>query len=178
MTRSITTPAGLITSTANSLVVTVDTSKPSGYNSAIATDTSGAVTTCGVGGCSAARTITIGGTHILATIDTLSYWDHTVTTDPSNPLVVTGNGATRTLVSGVVVVQHNKVGFTTTSTFNGPLTYEIGCCFPTSGSVTTKFSGGPDDGLSEKLTFSSTCGDATLTYPNGSTASHPLVQCL
>jgi hypothetical protein len=139
----------------------------------------GLVLTCGSGGCSESKTLVINGSHITGTVeladgsDTVR-WDHTVT---SSGLTVTGSGAGR-LVTGSVTVQHNIARYVATVTFNNAGYGDVACCFPTTGSVTATFAGGPDDGKSESLTFSSACGEATLTAASGGTQSITLQHCL
>jgi hypothetical protein len=53
-----------------------------------------------------------------------------------------------------------------------------GCCFPSSGSVTTTFTGRLLGGRTETLTFTGACGEATLTDTDGKTVPCTLVQCL
>jgi hypothetical protein len=118
----------------------------------------------------------INGSHLTGTVDGVKLWDHTVSTGAGG-LTVTGIGSSR-LVSGTVNVEHNLAKYTAAVTFNGVGYGEPGCCFPTSGSVSTTFSKGPDVGKTESLSFSEICGDATLTKADGTTESLTLVHCL
>jgi hypothetical protein len=54
----------------------------------------------------------------------------------------------------------------------------VGCCFPTTGSVSTTFSGGALAGKTEPLVFSNVCGEATLTTVSGRTVPITLLHCL
>jgi hypothetical protein len=103
-------------------------------------------------------------------------WDHTVSTGAGG-LQVSGAGENR-VVSGSVTVQHNLLRYTATASFNSVGYGEIGCCFPTTGSVTTTFDSGANAGKSESLSFSSVCGEATLTTINGKSIPITLQHCL
>jgi hypothetical protein len=138
----------------------------------------GVQTTCGADGCTANRTLVINGSHLTGTVTIDGFeekiWDHTVT---AAGLTVTGAGADR-VVSGEVVVQHNLLKYTSTTTFTSVGYGEPLCCFPTSGSVSTTFSKGGNVGKTERLAFSSLCGEATLTQADGVTVSLTLAHCL
>lgn len=110
----------------------------------------------------------IGATQITGTLDGNPFWNHTVYTQTA--LTINGSGSKRVIESGTVVVEHNlaQPQITTTTTFNGPLKHMAGCAFPVSGSVTTTITDGIGVGLSETVAFSGTCGQATVTHPDGS----------
>jgi hypothetical protein len=106
-------------------------------------------------------------------------WNHTVSTDPSNPLVFVGTGSSKVLNSGTIILQHNLAKYTSTSVVSSPLVFSnANCCFPTSGSLTATFSGGPYDGKTETIEYSSDCGEATLVNSAGVTSSITLSDCL
>jgi hypothetical protein len=88
-----------------------------------------------------------------------------------------GEGIGR-VVSGSVTVQHNLAKETATATFNQVAYGETGCCFPTSGSIRTTFNSGSNQGKTETLTFSSTCGEGTLTKPDGKNVPLTLRHCM
>jgi hypothetical protein len=121
-----------------------------------------------------AGTLTINGSHVTGTVEigggaATKIWDHTLTT--ATPLSVTRSRETRT-VRGTVTVQHNLAEYTATSTFS--VTYTAGCCFPTSGTVTTtriKSKNGAGVGDTETLSFTNACGESILS---DSTGAHPL----
>lgn len=167
----------------NTYAVTHNTVSPSGYDPAVTTATSGALVTCTAAGC-ASRTLSIGGSHITASYTpsggaATTLWDHTVTTEASAPLIISGLGASKVVSSGTLVVQHNLAKFTSRTKVTSPLNYTLAnCCFPTSGEVTTTFTGGKNDSQSETLTFSSECGEATLTQLNGTKTELTLQHCL
>jgi hypothetical protein len=176
-TRTITGPDG------NSYAITHNTNGAgTGWDSSVtpAPTDGGVVSTCDATGCIAGRTIVISGSNLVGTVtvagDADKIWDHTVSTG-ATPITVTGSGATR-VVSGSVTVQHNLALYTASATFNNVGYSEPGCCFPTSGSVTTTFSKGPDSGKTETLSFSAICGDATLTTASGTTSQIELEHCL
>jgi len=136
----------------------------------------GVILACGSSGCAGSRALTISGSHLTGTVDSVRMWDHTVSTGAGG-VTVTGSGAGR-VVTGTVYVQHNLAHVTSATTFNNVAYADGACCYPTSGSVTTTFSKGPDKTKTETLTFNSVCGDVTLTKPNGETVDLPLDQCL
>jgi hypothetical protein len=92
-------------------------------------------------------------------------------------ITVTGSGIER-VVSGTVYVQHNLAHVTSATSFDNVAYGNIACCYPSSGSVTTTFSAGPDKSKTETLSFTAICGEATLTRANGSTEVITLDQCL
>ena len=141
----------------------------------------GVVTTCGVGGCASSGTVVVSGSHVTGTVDVdkvvAKIWDHTITTDGSG-IAVTGAGASRT-VTGSVTVQHNLLKYVSVTTFEDAGYGEPTCCFPTTGSVATTYTNGEGEvGKTEKLVFSTACGEATLTDTKGNTAALTLEQCL
>jgi len=177
-TRTITGPNG------NSYAVTHDTDGAgTGWDSTVTpvpSDT-GVVVTCGASGCpSSGGTLAINGSHLTGSVTpsggtAIPIWDHTVST-ARGPMSFTPSG-TRRVLSGAVTVQHNLAKYTAVATFND-VGYEVGCCFPTSGSVTTTFQNGPYQGDTETLAFSGVCGEATLTTTSGTMVSLTLLHCL
>jgi len=141
-----------------------------------APDNSGVVLTCGASGCKGSRTLVISGSHLTGTVDSVRLWDHTVSTGMGG-ITVTGSGIER-VVSGTVYVQHNLAHVTSATSFDNVAYGNIACCYPSSGSVTTTFSAGPDKSKTETLSFTALCGEATLTRANGSTEVITLDQCL
>ncbi|HVM65817.1 MAG TPA: hypothetical protein VMU14_13210 [Acidimicrobiales bacterium] len=175
-TRTVTGPNG------NTSAVTHDTNGAgTGWDSSVspAPTDAGVEATCASGGCTAGRTIVINGSHITGTLTKAGSsgktknWDHTVTGD----VTVTGSGVDR-VVSGSVTVQHNLAKFTTTTVFTDVGYGQLGCCFPTSGTVTTTHDSGADQGKTESLAFTNVCGEATLTDATGATSSLTLEHCL
>lgn len=174
-TRTITGPDG------NSLAITHDTNGlNSGYDTTVspAPNDNGVVVTCGASGCDTDGTLVINGSHITGTVTAAAggsakLWDHTVT----GTVDVAGTGTGR-VVTGTVTVEHNLVSRTTSTTFNGVTYGDALCCFPTAGSVTTTKQNGPHVGKTEMLTFSSVCGEATLTTYSGSIVALTLEHCI
>ncbi len=162
-----------LTRTAGSNSIVTTTQDSSGYSTP---KTGGMTITCGSSGCSSGRSIVINGVHYTGSSVSLPKWDHTVSTD--DPVVMTGTGGTRVISSMTVRVQHNLAQFMSVTTVASPLTHTAGCCFPTGGTISTSYSGGPYDGKSETLVFSSTCGQATLTPSGGTASSITLTHCL
>jgi hypothetical protein len=176
-TRTITGPDG------NSYAISHDTDgQGTGWDPSIspAPSNGGVEVTCGSGGCAESRTLVVNGSHLTGTVTidgkSTTIWDHTVST-AAGGVAVTGKGAAR-IVTGSVTVQHNLAKYTANATFDSVGYGEPGCCFPTSGSVTTTFSDGPNTGKTETLTFSPFCGEATLTTASGSTEALTLQHCL
>jgi hypothetical protein len=174
-TRTITGPDG------NSYAIAHNTNGAgTGWDTSVspAPNDDGVEITCGSGGCAANRTLVINGSHLTGTVDihgdSTKIWDHTIT---ATGFSVQGAGAER-VASGTVTVQHNLLKYTSTTTFTSVGYGEPLCCFPTSGSVSTTFSKGTNVGKTETLTFSSVCGEATLTDATGVTASITMQYCL
>ena len=172
-TRSLTGPNG------NYYAITHNTfGAGTGWDSTVAPapTNDGVTLACGLSGCAASRTLTINGSHLTGAVDSVRLWDHTISTGPDG-INVTGSGPGR-VVTGSVYVQHNLAHVSSLTTFDNVAYSDTACCYPTSGSVTTTFSKGPDQTRTETLAFGATCGDATLTRANGTTASITLNQCL
>jgi hypothetical protein len=176
-TRTITGPDG------NSYAIDHDTNGAgTGWDSSVspAPTDDGVQITCGTGGCAATRNLVVSGSHLTGTVtidgDSTTIWNHTVSTGEGG-ISVAGAGASR-VVSGSVTVQHNLIKATSTTTFASVGYGEPGCCFPTSGEVSTTFSKGTSVGKTETLTFSDICGEATLTEANGTVESITLEHCL
>jgi hypothetical protein len=172
-TRTLTGPRG------NTYAITHDTNGAgTGWDANVtpAPANDGVTLACGASGCAAGRTLTIGGSHLSGTVDAIRLWDHTVST-AAGGINVTGSGPGR-VVTGTVYVQHNLAHVTSATTFNDVSYGNTACCYPSSGSVSTTFSKGPDLTKTESLTFTAICGEAVLTKPDGSTAAVMLDQCL
>ena len=176
-TRTITGPDG------NSYAIRHDThGQGTGWDGSVspAPADGGVVVTCGSSGCAQGGTVVVSGSHLTGTVTidgrSTTIWDHTVSTGTGG-LDVTGSGSSR-VVSGTVTVQHNLAKYTAKATFDAVGYSEPGCCFPTSGTVTTTFSSGPSTGKSETLTFLPACGEADLTHADGSKDVITLQHCL
>ncbi len=176
-TRTITGPDG------NSYAIRHDTGGAgSGWDPSVtpAPSNGGLEVTCATGGCTEGRSLVVSGSHLTGTVTIdgkqTTIWDHTVSTGSAG-VTVTGHGAGR-IVSGAVTVQHNLAKYTATATFDSVGYAEPGCCFPTSGSVSTTFNDGPNKGKTESLTFSPICGEATLTTTSGTSEPLTLQHCL
>ena len=101
--------------------------------------------------------------------------------------LTTASGTT-TVGTTSMKVYNNRFGVVGTSAFTG-VTYDNTCCYPVSGSIQTTFAAGTSVttpftqagleyiGKSETLTFSSTCGLATLLDPYGYTSNVTLTHC-
>lgn len=116
-------------------------------------------------------------------------FDHTLSTTDSSgsttPLNVQLNGSGSNLtqeVNGTLYLQHNLMKMTATAQFD-KVVHGVTCCYPVSGTITTSFSGGVNNGLSESMTFSAatcelgTMGQATFTDVNGNVSTKTLDRC-
>jgi hypothetical protein len=176
-TRTITGPDG------NSYAIVHDTDGAgSGWDPSVtpAPGNGGVELACGTAGCAAGKNLVINGSHLTGIVTIRgkdhTIWDHTVSTGAGG-LTVTGTGGSR-VVNGSVIVEHNLLKYTAAAAFSAVGYGDVGCCFPTTGSVSTTFSNGTDAGKTETLTFSSVCGDATLTRADGETQPITLAHCL
>jgi hypothetical protein len=175
VTRSLVGPDG------NTSAITHDTNGAgTGWDSSVepAPSNAGLVLTCDSGGCSEGETLVVSGSHLTGTVTigsaTTTIWDHTVS---STGITVSGAGTAR-VATGSVTVQHNLLKYTATATFNSVGYGLSGCCFPTSGAVSTTYVNGTNVGKTETLSFSDVCGDATLTTVDGASESLTLEHCL
>jgi len=140
----------------------------------------GLIATCGAGGCATGGgSLAISGSHLTAEVagDVAPTKIVDVTVSTGNPVTFMVSGSTRVL-SGSVTVQHNVARYTATATFDAVVFGQAGCCFPTSGTVTATFGGGPFKGATETLTFGSACGEVQLTTTSGNTFHRTLQSCL
>jgi hypothetical protein len=183
-TLTRTTPTGGITRTVtgvngNTYAVTHDTNGlSSGWDTSVspAPSNGGVVASCEQGGCSVGRSLVVNGSHLSATENGSLIWNHTLSTAGSG-LTVSGAGAART-VNGALTVQHNILQYTAVATFSNVGYGDVDCCFPTTGTVTSTFSNGPNQGKNETLSFSSVCGEATLATATGGSVALTLQHCL
>lgn len=101
-----------------------------------------------------------------------TWFDHLVVTD----LASQGRRSTGNLVvRGNVVVRHQVARYTATSTFDSVTWGSSSCCYPTSGTINTVFDGSVAG--SATTTFSSSCGSASFSDPDGETTTLTLRQC-
>jgi hypothetical protein len=130
-----------------------------------------------------------GGARTQVTVDhhlsVSGVFDHSVTGTLS---VSETAGASQRTVTGSLTVYHNLLRVVGTSVFNN-VVHSNDCCLPISGTITTTFAAGsnpstpptklgaPMIGKSETLTFSSTCGTATLVSYDGTTTNVALDRC-
>jgi len=174
-TRTLTGPDG------NSYSITHNTNGAgSGYDPTVspAPSDEGVVVTCGASGCDTGGTLVINGSHLTGTLTTAAgrsatLWDHTVT----GSVDVAGTGTSR-VVSGSVTVEHNIVHRTASVVLSGVTYGDALCCFPTAGSLATTMQNGLRAGKTETVSFSSACGEATLTTFAGRTVALTLEHCI
>jgi hypothetical protein len=107
-------------------------------------------------------TIFVNGIHIKADVAGFIVWDFTVSSmfhgQAGNGSILTNGGS---ITSGSLFVQDNLNLVTTQSNFNG-VSYTALCGVPTNGNVSTTQVFGPGTYPNETLTFSATCGTATV----------------
>lgn len=151
--------AGSVRVSALGKAVTIDSTNPSGYYQSV----SGGSLITGVSG---GHSIAIDGIHLVA-----SGWDHSLSTTQNLAVSIDGSG-NRTFTSGVVQLQHNLAKYVALASFNN-VYVPAGSCFPSSGSVTSTFSGSRSG--SETLTFTGG-GNATLSS-SGSNIAVTLSHC-
>ena len=113
--------------------------------------------------------LSIGGiTRTLASAAGKTVWNHSIHSDPAAPLQLNQLArAGRIISSGTVIVDHNLAKFTANMAFSD-VTYTAGCCYPTSGTIATTYTGSKTG--TATLTFSSTCGSASLVEGSTTTA--------
>lgn len=122
------------------------------------------------------RILEIQGIHRVGTQNGSIVFDHSLysTTD----LVVTGTRAagTRTVVSGTIQIDENRLRYTRTAQFSN-LTWSANCCYPTGGSVLFQKKSLPGEDV--RVDFNaSTCGNVTLTaLKDNSSTTTPLAVC-
>jgi hypothetical protein len=159
------------TGVANNVSVSPATGAYSGYSVAMNTNnaTSGATTSgfstsvsggtlinCTGANC-ATRTVDILGINrVFKDSSGNILFNHSLST--STPFSVSGSGGSKTISSGVLILQHNLALLVATSTISQILTFSTAYCGPTSGKVITTFSTGKS---SETVSFSS--GSATVS---------------
>lgn len=82
------------------------------------------------------------------------------------------------IVAGTITIYHNLAKYTATSTFDAVTWSASNCCFPTSGSISSTYTGpGAPTGV-YTMTFTSTCGTALFITPdNGSGETVNLTNC-
>ncbi len=95
------------------------------------------------------------------------------------------SGSQQTITGGTITFYHNSEKIIGTSTFTS-VVHDDSCCVPISVEITTTFSAGNFTpvgqgtkmvGKSETLTFTGSCGSATLLNTDGTTQSVTLTRC-
>lgn len=150
---------GTVRFSPSGLAVALDTQNASGWYQQV----SGGFLITGVAG---GHTVTIDGLHMVS-----AHWDHTLSTITPLQVTIDGSG-NRTFVSGTAQIQHNLAKYVGSVVFN-EVYVPAGSCFPSSGSVTTTFTGSRSG--SETLQFNGG-SSATLTS-NGQSTSVTLSHC-
>lgn len=132
------------------------------------------------GGSSVSRTnsgfnLTITGVHKTRTSSKgTSIYDVSVRT--LSPITITDPSTTNIIVNGgSLEVAHNNARYVATLTPSNLFYNYATCCYPRSGTLTAVYSGAITG--TAMITFSSTCGEATLSIPGGDTATITMVGC-
>lgn len=122
------------------------------------------------------RTITISGAHRVLQGRYGAAFDHSITTPTS--LTVTGaiRNGTRRVISGTVRVYDNGNKYFVDNSFSNVRWSQNTCCYPTSGSITSTFSDGASSAYNV-MTFTSSCGFASMQDDQGRVSSVQLRQC-
>lgn len=120
-------------------------------------------------------TLAIAGVHKTFTIGGKTIFDHSIMTTTPITANSTLSRAGRSISAGAVAIYHNLAKYTATYTVSSPLVWTSGCCYPTSGTVTAAFTGSLSG--TGSVTFSSTCGTATITRSNGDTQNFTMSYC-
>jgi len=159
---------------ADGVVLSIDTTTPSGYDSVISPQPSGgAAITRSTG----SRAIDIKGIHYVARKSasaTARLWDHTLST--STPIQVTLEKDGTRRVSGTVVVQHNLLKYTAHAELSDVVFDFAKCgCLPVSGTVTTTLSGSVTG--TETLDIMG-CARGSYIDPKGAKSPLTLSRCL
>ena len=174
---------GTVTRTSSSSVMTINTGALAGAT--ITTNTTAhstwdnvsiPSTGISVSNSSGTRTVTINGVHRVMRGPRGRMWfDHSLKT--TTDLTVTGDRASgnRAITAGVLKVYHNLLQYNATNTFNNVTWGSSSCCYPTSGNISTSFSGSVTG--TTTLTFTTTCGSATFVDTSGSSSTVALTQC-
>lgn len=137
------------TMASSGVVISLDTTGSStGWSSPL---NSTGVTTAFTG--AVARDITINGIHTSGTVNGQQFFDHTIS---SNAIAV---NATNKVTSGTITVQHNLARYVATTTVVSQLGFSAGCCYPTSGAISTTYTNGDP---TELVTFTAACGSVTV----------------
>jgi hypothetical protein len=165
-----------VTRTMNSFVVRIpggstvtnDTSAHQNYLGATLPGTG--ITTTVSGG---TRTIVIDGMHrVLKSATGTPWFDHSL---KSSGLTVSGARSSQNrIVNGTTTLYHNLAKFTATSTLNSVTWGSSTCCYPTSGSVSTTFTGSVTG--TTTMTYGA-CGSATFVDTTGASSSVSLKLC-
>jgi hypothetical protein len=156
---------------ADGVVLSIDTSTPSGYDSQISPQPSGGTA---ISRSTASRAIDIMGVHYIAQKGTTKLWDHTLST--ASPLAITLEKDGSRSVSGTVVLQHNLAKYTAKAELSNVVFDFAKCgCLPVSGTITTTLSGSRTG--TEMLDIMG-CAEAEYASEKGVKASVTLAHCL
>lgn len=102
-----------------------------------------------------------------------TWFEHILTSDVSFTGSRENNDRT---MAGTATVWHELSQYKAVNTFNNVLWGSSSCCYPTSGTISTTLTGSLSDTLT--MTFSATCGEASLTSGSNSTPTPIyLTQC-
>ncbi len=173
-TSSVATISDLtgLASRLNGSTVTTDTTGGTAWDGTAIPSTGISITNSG-----GTRSVAINGLHrVMKGPAGKVHFDHFVRTSTNLSMTGTRLAGTRTIASGVVEVYHNLAKYTVSNSFSSVVWADNTCCYPTSGTIASTFTGTGLTGNST-LTFTSTCGEATFLDTTGATGTIQLTHC-
>jgi hypothetical protein len=121
------------------------------------------------------RSITVYGLHrVLRGPRGTKWFDHSLKTNSAITVTGTRANGNRT-VNGTLVVYHNIASYTATNVMTNVKWETSTCCYPTSGTIATTFTGSLTG--TATTSFTSTCGSASFTNTSGTTSTVALTAC-
>lgn len=154
------------------ITLTTDTSGGTAYDNSIIP--AGAIRiTKGVANRTIAGFPTGAGVHkVLKGPRGTTWYDYYV--QPSLTVAGTRALGTRT-ITGTTTIKHNRATYTAAHTFNSVTWGSSTCCYPTSGSISSVFTGSVTG--STTMTFTTSCGSATFVDTDASSSTVTLTKC-
>ena len=101
--------------------------------------------------------------------------DHSVKSTAQLTVVGSQGAGNRNVTSGTLAIDDNSLGYTGTASFNGLSWTDTQCCYPNGGTLIWSFAG--DVTGSATATFSSTCGQVSITDSAGRASTITLQSC-
>ena len=123
------------------------------------------------------RTLTINGLHrIMKGPRGRTWFEHYIRTGTALNITGSRAGTDRQINSGTVEVFHQLLKYKASNSFSNVRWGSATCCYPTSGTITTTFSGSII-GTPATTTFTASCGVATYVDTTGASSTVTLNQC-